>query len=93
MPLPGVRFEVLGGVEIVPPAAVIGHSDARAADMATINVKLDGISDDTRDIKEDMRALRETISDLTERVVKVETSLKETDKRLDTLERRIKQED
>ena len=27
--LPGVGFEILGGVEIVPPAAVVGDGNAR----------------------------------------------------------------
>lgn len=63
-----------------------------ARDMATINVKLDGISGDVRDIKDENRSVRSDVSHLTERVVKVEESTKSAHHRLDMIEGNSKEE-
>lgn len=63
------------------------EAENRARDMATINVKLDGISGDVRDIKDEMRSVRTDVSRLTERVIVVEQSTRSAHHRLDSLER------
>lgn len=65
---------------------------SHARDMATINVKLDGISGDVRDIKDENRTVRSDVSHLTERVVKVEESTKSAHHRLDMIEGNLKEE-
>ncbi len=65
---------------------------SHARDMATINVKLDGISGDVRDIKDENRSVRSDVSHLTERVVKVEESTKSAHHRLDMIEGNAKEE-
>lgn len=66
---------------------------SRARDMATINVKLDGISGDVRDIKDEMRSVKSDVSHLTERVIVVEQSAKSAHKRLDTFEGKTTKEE
>lgn len=70
-------------------AAAASH----ARDMATINVKLDGISGDVRDIKDEIRSVRSDVQHLTERVVKVEASTKSAHHRLDTIEGKTSKEE
>ena len=65
---------------------------SHARDMTTVNIKLDGISGDVRDIKDEMRSFREEEKHLTERVVAVEQSVKSAHHRLDTLEGKSKEE-
>lgn len=60
----------------------------KAEETATINVKLDQIGGDVRDIKYDMSTLKRDVQELTERVIVVEQSTKSAHKRLDTIEKK-----
>lgn len=57
-----------------------------ASESAVIRTKLDNISQGVESIRIDIRANEKRVSDLTERVVKVEESAKQAHKRLDTIE-------
>ena len=70
----------------------VADAVARASDMATINAKLDGISGDVRDIKDEIRNMKSEVSRLTERVVIVEQSAKSAHKRLDIIEGKTKED-
>lgn len=60
-------------------------SDAvqKAAETATINVKLDQIGGDVRDIKYDITSVKGDVQNLKERMVVVEQSTKSAHKRMD----------
>lgn len=60
-------------------------AERKAAETATINIKLDQIGGDVRDIKYDMTAIKKDVQGLTERVVAVEQSAKSAHHRLDTM--------
>lgn len=53
-----------------------------------IRDKLDYISDNTRDTREDVRALDRKLDNHAERLTKIEMKVKEHDKRIDNMERR-----
>ena len=55
---------------------------------ATMTEKLDGISEDTKEIKKEITDVKTKVSDLSERVVIVEQSTKSAHRRLDTFEDR-----
>ena len=59
--------------------------EQKARETAIINVKLDNIGNDVRDIKHDISAVKDDVKNLTERVVVVEQSTKSAHHRLDTL--------
>ena len=60
--------------------------ERKAAETATINVKLDQIGGDVRDIKYDMTAVKRDVQSLTERMITVEQSTKSAHHRIDGLE-------
>jgi peptidoglycan hydrolase CwlO-like protein len=60
--------------------------ERKAAETATINVKLDQIGGDVRDIKYDMTAVKRGVQSLTERMITVEQSTKSAHHRIDGLE-------
>lgn len=60
--------------------------ERKAAETATINVKLDQIGGDVRDIKYDMTATKKDVQALTERMITVEQSTKSAHHRLDAVE-------
>jgi outer membrane murein-binding lipoprotein Lpp len=60
--------------------------ERKAAETATINVKLDQIGTDVRDIKYDMTATKKDVQALTERMITVEQSAKSAHHRLDAVE-------
>lgn len=57
-----------------------------ATESAVIRTKLDNISQGVESIRIDIRANEQRVSDLSERVIKVEESAKQAHKRLDTME-------
>lgn len=61
------------------------EAEKKAADSATINVKLDTIAGDVRDIKYDMSAVKKDVQGLTERMVVVEQRTKSAHRRIDEL--------
>lgn len=61
-------------------------TERKAAETATINVKLDQIGGDVRDIKYDMSTLKRDVQDLTERIIVVEQSTKSAHHRIDSIE-------
>lgn len=63
-------------------------TERKAAETAVINVKLDQIGGDVRDIKYDMSAVKKDVQNLTERMVVVEQSTKSAHHRIDGLEER-----
>ena len=65
--------------------ADISEVEEKAVETATINVKLDGIAGDVRDIKYDMTAVKRDVQGLTERMIVVEQSTKSAHKRIDGL--------
>lgn len=60
--------------------------ERKAAETATINVKLDQIGRDVQDIKYDITLTKKEVQKLTERVVAVEESTKSAHKRIDDYE-------
>ena len=64
--------------------------ESKAIERATINVKLDQIGGDVRDIKYDVTGVKKDFQMLTERVVKVEESAKSAHHRIDGIEERDK---
>lgn len=62
--------------------------EKKAVETATINVKLDQIGSDVRDIKYDITAVKKDVQGLTERMIIVEQSTKSAHKRLDSIEER-----
>lgn len=60
--------------------------EAKAVETATINVKLDNIGSDVKDIKYDISAVKTDVKNLTERMVVVEQSTKSAHHRLDGIE-------
>lgn len=61
------------------------EAEKKAADSATINVKLDTIAGDVRDIKYDMSAVKKDVQGLSERMVVVEQSTKSAHHRIDEI--------
>ena len=88
-----IEISVLAGIVSVAFAIYFGlksnhRSDvqdieARAANNAKVNMKLDIISSAVNDIKYDISATKKEVKDLTERVVSVEQSAKSAHHRLD----------
>ena len=62
--------------------------EKKATEQATINVKLDQIGGDVRDIKYDVTGVKKDFQMLSERVVKVEEAAKSAHHRLDGIEER-----
>ncbi len=62
--------------------------EKKATEQATINVKLDQIGGDVRDIKYDVTGVKKDFQMLSERVVKVEESAKQAHHRIDGIEER-----
>ncbi|MFR1888131.1 hypothetical protein [Blautia sp.] len=60
--------------------------EAKAAETATINVKLDNIGNDVKDIKYDISAVKTDVQNLAERMVIVEQSTKSAHHRIDGIE-------
>lgn len=67
-------------------------AEKKAVETATINVKLDGIAGDVRDIKYDMTAVKKDVQGLTERMIVVEQSTKSAHHRIDGMEKEERQE-
>lgn len=58
-------------------------AEKKAVETATINVKLDQIGADVRDIKYDITAVKKDVQGLKERMIMVEQSTKSAHKRID----------
>ena len=92
---------LLSVISVVIAAAVavknIKRSNAsdnrqEAANLTTLIVKLENISDGVNEIKSDMRNMKSDIQDLRDRLIRVEQSDKSAHHRLDTLESKKKEE-
>lgn len=62
--------------------------ERKATETATINVKLDSIGADVKDIKYDISAVKKEQQSLCERMIVVEQSMKSAHHRIDALEER-----
>ena len=60
--------------------------ESKAIETATINVKLDNIGSDVKDIKYAISAVKTDVQNLTERMVVVEQSTKSAHHRIDGME-------
>ncbi|MEE0420346.1 MAG: hypothetical protein UDG86_09920 [Lachnospiraceae bacterium] len=65
--------------------ADVTEIERKATETATINVKLDQIGTDVRDIKYDITGLKKDVQGLNERMIIVEQSTKSAHHRLDDL--------
>lgn len=63
--------------------------EERAKENAKINFKLDEISGTTREIKNDISSMRDDIKDHNNKIIELESSVKQAHKRLDTMESRL----
>lgn len=59
--------------------------ESRATESAVLNVKLDQIGSDVRDIKYDITSVKSSVQGLTERMIMVEESVKQAHHRLDAI--------
>lgn len=59
--------------------------EKKAVETATINVKLDAIGNDVKDIKYDITAVKREVTSLTERMIIVEQKTKSAHHRIDEL--------
>lgn len=59
--------------------------EKKAIETATINVKLDSIGNDVKDIKYDITAVKREVTSLTERMIIVEQKTKSAHHRIDEL--------
>ena len=59
--------------------------ETRAREQATVNVKLDQISSDCRDIKQDIGTVKSDVQELSTRLVVVEQAVKSAHKRIDEM--------
>lgn len=57
--------------------------EARAANNATVNIKLDAINGTVNDIKYDVSATKKEVADIKERLIIVEQSVKSAHHRID----------
>lgn len=69
------------------------EAEKKAVETATINVKLDSIAGDVRDIKYDMTAVKKDVQGLTERMIVVEQSTKSAHHRIDGMEGKEERQD
>lgn len=63
--------------------------EERVKENTRINMKLDNIGSDTRDIKGDMTSLREEMRSHNDRIIKVEESVKQAHHRIDEFVERL----
>lgn len=63
--------------------------EERAKENAKINFKLDEISGTTRDIKNDITTMRDDIREHNNKIIELESSVKQAHKRLDKMETRL----
>jgi septal ring factor EnvC (AmiA/AmiB activator) len=94
----GVPLDIQVGIPILCAAGglIIGYlafrrdkdNDVRndASESAVIKTKLDNISSGVDSIRIDMKANEKRVSDLSERVIRVEESSKQAHKRIDKIE-------
>jgi predicted RNase H-like nuclease (RuvC/YqgF family) len=57
-----------------------------ATDMTTVVIKLETISNNVMEVKNDMKNIREDVKEDRERIIKIEESVKQAHKRIDTIE-------
>ena len=65
------------------------HIEERVKDNTRINVKLDDIGQDTKEIKSEISSMREDSKMHNDRIIKVEESCKQAHHRLNGLEERL----
>ena len=66
--------------------------EERVKENTRINMKLDAISNNTTDIKNEVSEMRKEINSHDSRIIKVEESAKQAHHRLDTIEERLNTE-
>ena len=81
-----VSFAVYSGLKNLKKADA-SEIERRASEQAKVNVKLDNIATDCREIKSDMSSVKKDVQELSERLVVVEQSVKSAHHRIDTVER------
>lgn len=59
--------------------------ESRATESAVLNVKLDQIGSDVRDIKYDITSVKSSVQGLAERMIKVEESVKQAHRRINDI--------
>lgn len=79
-----VVFAIYNGLKSIKRADT-SEIEARAREQASVNVKLDNISSDCRDIKNDIGTVKKDMQELSERIVVVEQAVKSAHKRIDEL--------
>ena len=79
-----VAFAVYSGLKNLKRADA-SEIESRAAEQAKVNVKLDNIATDCRDIKTDMSSVKTDVQKLSERLVVVEQSVKSAHHRIDDI--------
>lgn len=67
----------------------IKEAKREAAEMATINVKLDEIGKDTKDIKYDITSVKETQQSQEKDIVKIDQSCRSAHHRIDYIENKL----
>lgn len=80
-----VSFAVYMGLKNLKRADT-SDIETRAKDHATVNVKLDNIATDCREIKADMSSVKTDVQKLSERLVVVEQSVKSAHHRIDGMD-------
>lgn len=63
--------------------------EERVKENTRINMKLDNISSDIKDVKADINSMRDEMKTHNDRIIKVEESAKQAHHRLDTIEKRL----
>lgn len=79
-----VSFAIYSGLKNLKRADT-SDIETRAKEQATVNVKLDTIATDCRDIKGEISSVRTDIQDLNTRLIKVEQSVKSAHHRIDEI--------
>ena len=98
-----IEITVLISAVSVAFAIFFGLKNSRRADTkdieervkgdTRINMKLDIISSDTKEIRQELSSMREDIKSHNERLIKVEESCKSAHHRLDTVEKRLNEKE
>ena len=63
--------------------------EERVKENTRINMKLDNISPDIKDVKADINSMRDEMKTHNDRIIKVEESAKQAHHRLDAIEKRL----
>ena len=99
----GIEITVLISAVSVAFAVYFGLKNSRRADTkdieervkgdTRINMKLDVISSDTKEIRSELSSMRDDIKQHNDRLIKVEESCKSAHHRLDSVEKRLNEKE